>query len=219
MNLLLAAAAAQTPLVRNPDQIRQVAREVIARPEFQLDRPSDEGGGWAELFLRLFIEIIKPIARFFSALWDISPALAWFTAIALTVVLILLVVHIVYTLRTALAQRLPQYASSERDRPMSLEHFQRQAAEAAAQGDYITAVRLLFKASLLRLEQAERRPARPGTTNRELLRRYQQSGVANHLQSFVEVIDTRWYAGSPCSEADYQRCRDAHSHLLAAAGG
>lgn len=219
MNLLLAAVAAQDRLTGDPEHIRSTAREVLARPEFQLDRSSGETGGLAELILRLIFKLLRPIFRFFGALWDISPALAWLTAIVLSLVLVLLLAHIIYTLRKVLAQRLPTYVTAQRERSKSYEQYQREATDAAARGDYITAVRLLFRASLVRLEQAEKRPVRPGTTNRELLRRYQQSGLAEHLQRFVEVIDTRWYAGSTCSESDYQNCLQAHSRLVALAGG
>jgi len=120
--------------------------------------------------------------------------------------------HLFYTFKAVLSQRTTTVGSARLERkeqdPRVLE---RDAGEAAARGDYITAVRLLFRASLLRLEQQMNRKARPGLTNREWLRRYQHSTVHGALRLFVDTIDVKWYGGGSCSAADYEGCMQAHA--------
>jgi len=91
--------------------------------------------------------------------------------------------------------------------------LERQAAEAVSRGDFITAVRLLFAACLLRLELAEKRPFLAGTTNREHLRRHRDSPVFEPLRLFVEIIDTRWYGRGICGLEDFEACRAAHARI------
>jgi hypothetical protein len=82
-----------------------------------------------------------------------------------------------------------------------------------ARGDYIAAVRLLFRACLLRLESAEKRAARAGVTNREHLRQHQDSPVFEPLRVFVDIIDTKWYGRGDCGRDDYEACIAAHARI------
>jgi hypothetical protein len=72
------------------------------------------------------------------------------------------------------------------------------------------------------LEKFEDKPNRPGTTNRELLRRYQRHpSVVESLRSFVDMIDRKWYGEEQCVQTDYAACRLAHEavcrHVLGSA--
>jgi hypothetical protein len=193
----------------DPETIRKTALEVVQRPEFQI-RPVHSSRAIFEFIWR----ILEPIFRFFAKLWDISPVLAWIVVVTLIVVGTLLIAHIVYTFKQAISRRagLPgrlALATRKTD-PVELERL---AEDAAVQRDFITAVRLLFRAALLRLAQGERRELRPGTTNREYLRRYGQTVVADPLAQFVEVLDAKWYGHGQCDALDYQICRQAHAAI------
>lgn len=196
-------AAATLP---EPETIRRTADEVVRRPEFQLRPTSDDRAGWDLLWSAL-----RPIIKFFSGLWDISPVLAWAVFIGLSLLLVLLIAHIVYMFRLAIARRTQISGSIELEsRKIDPIELERQAEDAAVQHDYISAVRLLFRAALLRIAKQEQRPLRPGTTNREYLRRYGQSSFASALRQFVDVIDAKWYGHGECDSGDYQSCRHAH---------
>jgi len=194
------------------DAIRHTAQEVARRPEFQI-RPVYSGRALVDFVWR----ILRPIIRFFSGLWDISPALAWAVTIGLTVLCVLLIAHIVYSFRQAIARRA-QYGrafagESKKLDPVELE---RKAEDAATREEYIAAVRLLFRAALLRISQSENREFRPGTTNGEYLRRYRQSTFVNALGQLVNVVDAKWYGFGACDAQDYRACRLAHSQICSA---
>jgi hypothetical protein len=141
--------------------------------------------------------------------------LRWPIAVGLAVLLILLVVHIAYTIVRAVRGPRQKRGAAVIDprAPRDPTLLERQAAEAVARSDFITAIRLLFLASLLRMELVEKRAFRAGTTNREHLRRHQNSPVFDPLRLFVETIETRWYGRGVCGPDDYQACLAAHAQI------
>jgi hypothetical protein len=167
------------------------------------------------MMLRFFRWIAAPFQWLLDALAGLPGWLRWPVVLGLAALLMLLVFHIGYTIvgavrgprqKRGLAAALPR---TSRD-PDVLE---RQAADAVSHGDFITAVRLLFAACLLRLELAEKRPFLAGTTNREHLRRHRDSPVFEPLRLFVEIIETRWYGRGICGLEDFEACRTAHARI------
>ena len=199
----------------DPETIRRTAEQVLRRPDYQLDPQADSGLTLLELLLRVFRWILTPFQWLIGALAGLPGWLRWPIALGLVALLVLLVFHIGYTIvgavrgprqKRGLAAALPR---ASRD-PAALE---REAAEAVSRGDFITAVRLLFAACLLRLELAEKRPFLAGTTNREHLRRHRDSPVFEPLRQFVEIIETRWYGRGLCGAEDFEACRVAHARI------
>jgi hypothetical protein len=195
------------------EEIRRRAAEIVARPDYEL-RPRPSNLDWlVDLFWEVLEWILAPFAWLFRLTEGLPEALRWLIIAALVVILALLVWHILYSLVQAVQAprtraKLEQDALRRRADPAELE---RQADAAAARSDYITAVRLLFRAGVLRLEKLEDKPNRPGTTNRELLRRYQRvPGLAESLRRFVDTIDRKWYGEEQCLPNDYAVCRLAH---------
>jgi hypothetical protein len=207
---------ADSPLP-DPETIRRVAGEVLRRPHYQLHPQPDSGATLLEWLLRFLRWILTPFQWLFHAMEGLPGWLRWPIVLGLAVLLILLVLHIGYTFVNAvrgsgfgpkrgLARAVP---SPARD-PAALE---RQAAEAASRGDFITAIRLLFTACLLRLELVEKIVSRAGTTNREHLRRHRESPVFEPLKLFVEIIETRWYGLGVCGTEDFEICRAAYARI------
>src|SRR5271166_3864262 len=197
----------------DPETIRRTAEQVLRRPDYQLNPQPDSGPALLELLQRFLRWILTPFEWLLDALAGLPGWLRWPIAIGLAALLILLVFHIGYTIvgavrgqrqKRGLAAALPR---TSRD-PAALE---RRAAEAVSRGDFITAIRLLFAACLLRLELAEKRPFLAGTTNREHLRRHRDSPVFEPLRLFVEIIETRWYGRELCGLEDFQACKAAHA--------
>jgi hypothetical protein len=91
--------------------------------------------------------------------------------------------------------------------------LEQEAESASRAGDYIGAIRLLFRAALRRIEVVEKRKLRPGFTNRELLRRYRSTPLHDSLERFVETIDDKWYGDGICLESDYVYCRSEHERI------
>jgi Domain of unknown function (DUF4129) len=205
--------AAATPT--DPETIRRTAEEVLRRPAYQLDPPSDAGATLLDWLLRILRWIWTPFQWLIDALGDLPFVLALPIVSGLVALLVLLVFHVGYTIVKAVggpSQRRGPAAAVLRTRrdPAALE---RQAAEAVSRGDLITAVRLLFAACLLRLEAAEKRVFRPGTTNREYLRRHRDSPVYEPLKLLVDTIETRWYGQGGCGPEDFEACRTAHCRI------
>ena len=103
--------------------------------------------------------------------------------------------------------------SASSENRTTAEDLELKAEQAEAQGDFIGAVRLLFRASLLRIERAEERPIRRGITNWELLRRYRTSPLFAPLERFVQTIDSKWYGHDECVRDDCVNCRTEYVRI------
>lgn len=197
--------------------IRETARSVLARPHFQVE-PTSEDGALVDFLWRVFTWLTAPLAMLFRQLVDISPLLAWCVVALVILVLVALVVHIGYTFKVALQRRRTiksvDLSSVEETRdPAELERL----AEAAnGVKNYGQAARLLLLASLLRLELAQEKRFRPGTTNREHLRRYRGSLIFEPLKSIVDLIDRTWYGSGVCLAEHFMQCRQAYAQICQA---
>ena len=194
-------------------EIRRAAAEVVARPHFQLDRARSDGGEpWLVTFFRW---LLKPFRALFEMLEGFPVAIQWLIVVLAVLICLALIAHIVYTLAGAIRGPLQRSKRAfvspvPKADPTTLE---RDAAAYAAAANYIDAIRLLLRAALRRIELAENKAFRPGITNRQLLRRYQATPLAEHLRWFVDAIDCKWYGGEPCSESDYLAGQKQHAQI------
>ena len=199
----------------DPEIIRRTAEEVIRRPAFQLDPQPESGTTFLELLLRFLEWISTPFRWLSEALSGLPVWLRWPIVVGLATLVVVLVLHIIYTIVVAIRRPARRAglavidARTQHD-PTAIE---RQAAQEVARGDFIAAIRLLFRASLLRLDLAEKSKTRVGTTNREYLRRHQNSPVFEPLKLFVETIDAKWYGREVCGPEDHEACLTAHSRI------
>jgi Domain of unknown function (DUF4129) len=214
-----AAAAAGAPnharVLPGAESVRETARAVLARPEFQLDNLPDDGMSPYYFFLRLLQGILRWVEGLYDWLSGISPLLAWFVIIALTISLVLLVGHIIWTISMVIRGDRRALRSLEESERKTLDPAEllKQADEANARGNPILGVRLLYRACLARLEQTERKPLRPSATNREHLNRYRATPLYDSLARLVSIIDLKWYGAEPCVPADFAECRQAYERV------
>jgi hypothetical protein len=216
----LAMMSLQATALADAQTIRRTAEEVLRRPEFHRQQAVNPRSRLIAWLLDLLDLVLQPILHFFAGLWEMSPFLAVAVVVLLIVVLVALVAHIAYTFHQAMQKRtkvarLGALAPKIID-PRLLEI---EAEEAAHRQDYIGAVRLLFRASILQLDERDRRASRPGVTNREYLRRFQQTAAHDTLQMFVDTIDAKWYGYGTCDLRDYMKCQRAHDQIRSASGG
>ena len=199
----------------DPETIRRTAEQVLRRPDYQLDPQVDSGLTMLELVLRFLRWILTPFQWLLDALAGLPGWLRWPIALGLVALLVLLVFHIGYTIVAAVRgprqQRRPRRGPSP-DVARSC-RARASGGRGGFRGDFITGVRLLFAACLLRLELAEKRPFLAGTTNREHLRRHRDSPVFEPLRQFVEIIETRWYGRGICGLEEFEACRVAHARI------
>ncbi len=198
-----------------PEQIRQTSEEVLSRPDYELDTPMQVPNfSWLG---ELILWLLQPLKWFIELTEGLPEVLRWILIILLVILLIALVAHILYSLISAIRgtpRRLRDDAVS-RHRAVDPATLESEAEAASSRGDYIGAIRLLFRASLLRIQKAEKKKFRPGFTNRDLLKRYRTTALVEPLREFVETIDAKWYGEEICVEEDYLARRQDHQRLMA----
>jgi hypothetical protein len=199
-------------LAASADTFQRKAAEVLARPEFDLAAPKERES--SELLQRVLRWLLGLFSRFLEALGFLPAPLRWLVVFVLTVLLVVLVVHIVWSFSRAIrgVARRKVVLKSEDSNPRP-EEFESAAARQADSGDFIGAIRLLFKACLLRVEAVQKQPFRRGVTNREILRNLRATSIAEPLNRIVEIIDTRWYGHLPCNQDDYAECQTASARI------
>jgi hypothetical protein len=205
--------------LKSPETIRRMAAEVVSRPEYQLDQGlDDESQG---LWLTILSWILKPIVWIFQSLHGLPPVLQIFVVVILVVILVALIAHIIWTFVNAVRRSRIDQSSvlSDRERSVDPRHLERSAELAATAGQYVEAVRFLFKAALVRIEQSEKKKLRVGITNRELLRRYQKSPLSAPLAQITDLIDRKWYGTESCESTDYEVCQSQHVSICAVLQG
>ncbi len=156
------------PKLPPPDAIRRAAGEVVARPYYDLGL--GVGDNSEPFLIEILRWILKPFRWMFDSMEGLPEVVRWLVVILCVVLCAALISHIVYTLvmaiRGPVLRRRQEFASTVRE--VDASDLERQAELSGGRGDYIGAVRLLFRAALRRIELSEQRKFRPGITNREL---------------------------------------------------
>lgn len=196
----------------SPDEIRRTAEEVLSQPEYDIENPAPpESLNWLARIFKWIAEIFRAFSETMEGLPDV---LRWTIVTALSLLLILLLGHILWTLIRSVRKRSrPKLSDGERERFLSPNELEVAADQAHAMGDFIAAVRYLFAAALLQISRAEDKPIRKGITNRELLRRYRSTSLFEPLETFVKIVDAKWYGHENCAESDVQICQDGYAQI------
>jgi hypothetical protein len=170
------------------ERVRELARTVLARPEYARFRPIDD-----ELMTRFF-DWLRSALRWLTGLHETSPLLWYALFFALLITTGALIAHIVWTVRVAL--RTAQLAQPRRE-PDALPSFDRDAERLAAAGRLLEAAHAMHLACierLLRRSALELRRHEPNTTLRQRL------GAAAlapaQRQEFLRLLDAleaRWF--------------------------
>jgi hypothetical protein len=175
------------------EALRREAERILSQPRYRTDPTT------GERLQEWLARALEQLVRLFSWLADLvgSPLLA-------SIVLLV----IVTATAVAVTRRLGKRRVSEMEQRIRREHelargrdpeeLEREAGRAAAAGDYSGAVRLLFRAGLLRLDDQHRIRYTPGATSGQ---------IADHLRSpEFEVLARRFdeivYGGAPAGSAD-----------------
>ncbi len=207
--------------IPTPEALREKAAEIVAGPDYRLHSGQSDNSWMFALLLEIIDWILVPFRWLFALTEGLPDFLRWVIVLGLAAILVVLLGHIAYSITSAIRgpKRVSGSGLVERRRRIDPAELERLADEAARRGDHITAIRFLFRASVVRLELAEKKANRPGTTNRELLRRYRnRPGLGDSLRQLVETIDRKWYGDEACSETDYAACQSAHGDVCRTLG-
>jgi len=204
----LRALAAPGPATATPPDANARARHILAERRFKgsaVPRPFKGVLGWLGRKLSF-------VGRFVDRLGRVVPGgdtTVW-------IILSLLVVGVAATVATRVAQRREGrlLVLERHQRRRQLEdpaELEREALEAEERGDFEQALRLRFRAGLLRLGRADRLPLRDSLTGG------QAAGLL-HLDDFdalVRDFDEVVYGRRPPGRDDVARARDEWTRVLA----
>ena len=143
-----------------------------------------------------------------QALYVISPVLYWLLASLLVVAMLVLLYHILITIKAAFGRpRSARRAAKLPPPPLSSPaDLRRQAAQLASQADFAGALRLLYEACLRYLDQQGHLYYHPATTNGEYLREVREHPqLVTRLQPITRAMDRLCYAHVAIGHAAYER--------------
>ncbi len=189
-NLEASVPEEAVPLALDP---RAEARDVLAEERFQTDSPRP---------LKGFFEWIADLLPSFDWLDDLipgPPGVVWLGLAALIGGLAWVFGRRVLTRRIDTSEAA-QAAVGERDDPRTLERL---AAEAEAAGEFEKALRLRFRAGLLRLDAHGTIDYRPSISTREVSRKLRSEDFDSLALTFDDVV----YGGRPADDADVEDAR------------
>jgi hypothetical protein len=112
---------------------------------------------------------------------------------------------------------VPATVSESTPEPVTSADAEARADRQVAAGDYRSALRYLFLATLLALQERGALELRPGMTNREYLqslRTASSTGLPVSLAALVDAFDRTWYGHLPFDAEDYARCRALADQVL-----
>lgn len=190
---------------------RHLAAEILARPEYAQHRDQ------SAQYLR---ELFAWLGRLFDLLPDLyysSPELYWLVLIGLAAVLVLLTVHMVRIVRSALrAPELPPSASAKSERD-----FPAEARALAAQGAYLEASHRLLLGSLAQAARAGVIELKPDDGNRAVCDKIRRSQLPAELSAqlvaLIQETDATWFGGRAQRADLYQAWSATYAQLRAAA--
>ncbi|WP_437206124.1 hypothetical protein [Planctomicrobium sp. SH664] len=197
-----------------PEEIRRLAEVVLSRPDYTLEEPVRESSrNWTYVILKW---LLKPLVWVFDQTEGLPDFARWLLVVGLAVVLCGLVGHLLYTLISPfiVRRKSPLTLPGDREETVRPEVLEKRAEQEFSVGRTIEAVRLLFRATLLRLQEAEKKKLRPGYTNSELLRKYRSTPHLEPLRQFVDTINTKWYGEQLCLPEDFIACREGHRRVV-----
>ena len=202
----LAAAATRGPggAVSDPGAARAEARDILSERRFQehgLPDPFrdvlDRVAAWVDSFLGLFDELGLPGGR--PAVWLLLALLAGSAAL-------LAAGRLIRRRREGVPARAAAAALARED-PDALE---RRAREAAAHGDHELALRLGFRAGVVRLHRRGRIDAEESLSTGEVARAVGAPGFDRAAARFDEVV----YGRRPAAAGDVEAARAAWDEAL-----
>lgn len=182
-----------------------VLENVLARPEFQTQLTFwQRFTRWlAQLWERFFPETQ---GNGTSVGW-MGPLVGWTLGILAAVALIVLLSYWIQRLVGSFISNAEiEHDSGLDGDPISAQQARKQAAQQAEAGNYRGAVRRLYLAALLTMEEKGAIRHDRSQTNREVLAQVKyDEGVASHLRPIVETFDDVWYG---VHEPDHQTYTD-----------
>ena len=228
----------------DPASVRQAAQQLDALDDGLVGAPVRAADPKT---LRKLDEILRD-PRFHSRLIPIQPLLEWLGdlirgllrgilggygsgASVWSVLFLLLVAAVIFTIARGARGRIAIDAMPPGRRglqPDPRRQAMQRASEQAAAGDYRMALRYLFLATMLELQDCGLLQLRPGLTNRDYLQLLSEAPLPGEsrgradrgaMQELIVSFDRAWYGHQAVDAEEYARCRQLSDQVLRAARG
>lgn len=187
------------PLAADDAAVRALARRILARPEYAAWH-AKTGPAW--FIVRL------------ASLYVDNPVLFWIVTAALTLLLVLIVGHVAWTIRRGMAARPPSDGTAAADAPRS---FVEDATALAEAGRYLDASRAVQLATIQLLVHAGRIRLGRGDPNRVLRRRLDEAHIGDALRAeligAIAALERRWFRDREEDADLYRRWRRVYGAL------
>jgi tetratricopeptide (TPR) repeat protein len=217
-------AAAALPPER---AVRQAIAAVLSRPEYQACAPrlpQRWSAALLSLLDRLLRWLLRPlewvVERLEGARGEAVPLVRWLVGGLLTLVLVLVLLHLYYMAISAFragGQKRGGRAGAAADLRADPAVLLAQAQAAAAQGHYRQALRLLYQATLLRLDRAGLVVCHPARTNWDYAQALAgHAHLAEPFHTLTLIVDRALYAAAPVAGEDFARAQQASKAVEAA---
>lgn len=210
-------APSGTPGSAPPANAEQQLKDVLARPEYQTGQPSDD---FREAIARFLATIGQWLAAPFVWLWSLLAGAPLIVQIAVGIVGALVVAGLIALLSLrwrrgfAPAKAGPK-AKRPADVPATASDAWLEAQRLAADGDLRAAIRRLYLACLLALDEANRLRFDRALTNREVLRAVRDDPTLHgQLVPIVGTFDQVWYGHTHPPPATYEDYRERVAAVL-----
>ena len=212
-----------TPVTADPDTARAEARRILSQDRYRPDDIPRPFRGPLEWIAERLEPVGDAIDAVYGWITDVLRALAAGTpggAATLWTLLGLLVVAAVAAQTRRVVERrgadsARETAAADALRSDDPRELEKRAAAARARGDHELAVRLLFRAGVLRLARARAIPARDSLTTGEIRRLLRSPDFDRIGTSFDEIA----YGRRPATDADSRSAREAWAELVRAKTG
>lgn len=202
--------------VPDAESLRAKVTDVLSRDDYDI-QSIDETPNWMLDVLRQVFGVVTAPFRWIYELSEGLPELIRnLIVIALASIVVLLIAHIIFTLtRTIRGGNREGVGLPSEDGCAGLSAVElEQTAAALFDGEkFIEGIRVLFQASLKRLEDFENAPFRRGTTNRQHLLRYRDTQLHAPMETLVKTIEQKWYGENVCRPEDASACRQATTEI------
>lgn len=190
----IADALAQTESAAPADALQRLEAILAAPPYSRTSSSPPPEPQWLRDFFNWLGRVLESILRPIGAMpASTSNAIAWCIGIFGLMLLLGVIGYLVRGLRRSVVSDA-RTTDDDPEANLTAKTALEQASELARGGDYRTAVRYLYLAALLRLDERNLLRYDRALTNREYLERVRDNPVLReHLTPIVETFDRVWY--------------------------
>ncbi len=211
------AATEPRPLGLDRAHAGQALRQVLSRPEF---RPKEEGPTAWDRFAQWLADLLQRLfpnaPRAAGGGEGLGRIMAGCVVLLLAMLLARILLLVLPELRRRRRHEDPDLPAGELLVPSEPEALLAEAERAAAAGRFREALRLAYRATVVRLDRAGVLPEDRSRTHWELLRELRRAGrdpLYRELAPLTRRLDERLYGGRAATVEDYQACRATHDQI------